>query len=95
MFVDRPLFRLTDPDTSVQAADQAARQAPAVETLIMLAFGRYGPMTDEMLVNVMQNHYGPTVKTARSRLTKSGKVVDTCRRTRNSRNRMMVVWDSL
>lgn len=89
-----PRHRATDPETSKQAA---AGQCPgALEAEILEVFHVDGGrgLTDDELVSVLRPRYGPTVKTARSRLAKRGVLVDTGQRRLSNRGRLMAVWAS-
>jgi HrpA-like RNA helicase len=84
------LFRTSDPDTSRQAA--ASVDGAAVEELVLEAFLQFGALTDDELVDVLDGPYGPTVKTARSRLHKAGCLKDSGMRRPSNRGRQMIVW---
>lgn len=87
-----PLARTTDPDTSHEAA---AKVLPGMEAEIwgIVLASAEGMTDDELCAHpLMREHHPPTVKTARSRLTKAGLVHDTGERRINARNRKMVVW---
>lgn len=86
--VPSPLSRSTDGATSREAA--ASVNGAAVEARILLAFERWGPMTDDELVATCDG-YGPTLKTARSRLTKAGCLVRAGLGT-SDRGRAMTRW---
>ena len=94
LFDQSPLarHRHTDPATSVEAA--AVQQPQALEVEILEVFHVDGGrgLTDDELVSVLRPRYGPTVKTARSRLTKRGTLVDTGQRRLSNRGRLMTVW---
>ena len=83
--------RRTDPDTSRDAARAVQQHAGTLENLILTEFCLHDGMTDETLCARMPDHYGPTVRTCRSRLTKRGLLV-AAGIERNSRNRDMTKW---
>ena len=87
-----PRYRHSDPDTSRAAA--AAQHPSALEIEILQVFHADGGrgLTDDELVAVLRHRYGPTVKTARSRLAKRGVLIDTGERRRSNRGRDMAVW---
>jgi hypothetical protein len=85
--------RRTDPETSRTAA--ATQQNSPLEGDILEVFRLHRPyagLTDDQLCRLMPERYGPTVKTARSRLTKRGLLVDSGRRAPSGRGREMIVW---
>lgn len=86
-----PRVRKTDPVTSVEAA---RRQSGGTRVAILEAFRRFGPMTDEQLADrlAVDGLYGPTVKSARSRLQREGLVVATSRVERSRRGANQIVW---
>ena len=49
-------------------------------------------MTDDELCDRLIGHYPPTVKTARSRLSKAGVLVDSGERRMSNHNRPSIVW---
>jgi predicted ArsR family transcriptional regulator len=51
-----------------------------------------GPLTDEEIAARLPGLYEPTVRTARSRLSKRGLVVPTGETRRSARGREMHVW---
>lgn len=61
--------RHADPLTSVHAA----RRSPSIEALILEQFATAGPhgLTDDELVRRIEGRHPPTIKTARSRLSKA------------------------
>lgn len=88
-----PRHRHTDPDTSRAAA--RAQQPSALEAEIVRTFQLHRPtigLTDDQLCRLLPDRYAPTVKTARSRLTRAGVLVDTGARQRSNRGRDMCVW---
>jgi len=87
-----PRHRHTDPDTSRAAA--AIQHSSELETEIVKVFHADGGrgLTDDELAAVLRHRYGPTVKTARSRLAGHGIVIDTGQRRHSNRGRLMAVW---
>lgn len=83
-----PRHRHTDPDTSRAAAANAEN----VEHLIRAIFQGGGNYTDDELAAALPDHHPPTVKTARSRLSGRGLLVDTGMRRPSQRGREMIVW---
>lgn len=65
--------RRRDPITSVQAGQSV--NAGAVEARILAMFEWRLTMTDDQLVAAMVDSHPPTVKSARSRLSKAGRLV--------------------
>jgi hypothetical protein len=97
LFDQSPLarHRHSDPNTSMQAA--ASQQPGALEVEILEAFAKcpsWDGLTDDELVHALSDRYGPTVKTARSRLAKRGFLVANGDRRRSSRGAWMAVWVS-
>lgn len=84
-----PRHRHTDPPTSRDAAGSVP--PTAVETRILEAFALFGWLTDPELVEVVEG-YGPTIRTARSRLTKTGVLVATGTTRLSPRGRACIVW---
>lgn len=87
--MNQPKARATDPVTSKAAAGQV-RQGPT-ETAILTVLRMAGPLTDDELCHRLPGLYGPTVKTARSRLAKRGLLVPAGTRL-SMRQREMTVW---
>lgn len=86
-----PEARATDPPTSHAAAEAVSHEAGRQETRIMERFAMFGPMTDETLCMRSPQWYGPTIRTARSRLSKRGFLVPDGVE-KNSRGRDMTIW---
>lgn len=84
------LARLFDPDTSQAAA--ASVNSAAAEAAILEQFDLFAYLTDDELCAVLDDAYPPTVKSARSRLTKAGLLTDTGLRRPSNRGRQMIVW---
>lgn len=87
-----PRARRRDPDTSHAAATHVARGAGTLEVLILEQFVAHGTLTDDELCLWLRDHYPPTVKTARSRLSGLGDLVDTGWRRPSVRGRPQIVW---
>ena len=91
---DPPRARHTDPQT----AHRAARSVSGVglEESILVVFR--GPLagseglTDDDVCAMLPDRYPPSVKSARSRLTKAGLLVDSGRRRASNRGAEMIVW---
>lgn len=83
--------RSTDPDTSHAAA---ALDHTAVERRILDAFDLMAWLTDDELADMLPDAHPPTVKAARSRLSKTTPptLVDTGTRRPSNRGRLMIVW---
>jgi hypothetical protein len=84
-----PRHRHTDPETSRAAA---ASVTVDTETIILYIFQGGGNWTDDELAAALPDRYPPTVKTARSRLTREGRLRDTGMRRLSGRGRQMIVW---
>ncbi len=88
-----PRARYSDPATSLRAAQNIAAKGNGVPALVLECFAAWGPMTDDTRVQMMPGHlYPPTIKSARSRLTKAGLLFDTGTTRKSRRNADMVVW---
>jgi hypothetical protein len=84
-----PKARNKDRETS----HEAARRAPNLEDVILEVIASYREgLTDDELCARLAEHYAPTVKSARSRLSKYGCLHDSGVRRLSLRNRSMVVW---
>lgn len=90
--LSEPRARRRDPDTSRHAA--ASITPGRTEGAILDAFQVCADgMTDDDLVFVLgRDYYPPTVKTARSRLSKAGLLVPSGEVRRSNRGRDMIVW---
>lgn len=86
-----PRARRRDPQTSLDAARSVT--AGRVETLILDVHRacRDG-LTDDELVASLPGLYGPTVRSARSRLSRRGSLVDSGVRRLSGRGRAQIVW---
>ena len=85
-----PQARAGDPTTSHVAA-ATVTEPGLTEFRIMAAFESYGPLTDDELCEALPEFYPPTLKTARSRLSKRGALVPNGVRP-SARGRYMTVW---
>lgn len=86
-----PTARRTDPDTSHAAA--ASITPGRCEDAIIDVFVRLdAELTDDEIARWLPHLYPPTVKSARSRLTKCGTLIDTGRRAASDRGRAMIIW---
>lgn len=82
--------RLFDPDTSYAAAQCIGQ---GVENAAYRVFCRDGcSLTDDELAALLPGFYAPTVKSARSRLTRRGLLVDSGKRRSSERGQRMIVW---
>lgn len=81
--------RATDPVTSHQAAQA---QRGGLSALILEAFQTLGPMSDDALAACLSTFHAPSIKTARSRLSKADLLVDTGETCLSARGCAMVVW---
>lgn len=89
---ERAKARRTDPDTSRDAAAAVTVTAAGLALEILEAFHVHGALTDDELCGLLAHRYAPTVKTARSRLSGLGDLVDTGWRRKSVRGRLMIVW---
>ena len=87
-----PAVRRTDPSTSRDAAAAVTPEAARQECRIMERFAMFGPMNDDELCARSPQWHPPTIKTARSRLSKRGFLVDTGERRPSNRGRDQIVW---
>lgn len=87
--VPAPMARASDPQTSHDA--KRAVTPGRTEAKILEVLGDFY-MTDDEIAYALRPMHGPTVKSARSRLTKAGLVVDAgfCRL--SERGQRMTVW---
>lgn len=84
-----PLARSSDPETSREAAKHT--NPDRTERAILDSFATYGPMTDDELADRLPDWYAPTVRTARSRLSRAG-FLRASGEGFSKRNRRMSVW---
>ena len=89
-----PAARVSDPDTSHVAARSVtpgrteARILAAFRSATVVELGA----TDDELCGRLDDLWGPTVKSARSRLSGVGMLCDTGRRRVSGRGRKQIVW---
>jgi hypothetical protein len=81
--------RRSDPDTSQQAAEHIGKGA---EAAIKRLYRIPRSLTDDQIAGYLPEWYAPTVKTARSRLTADGFLVDSGERRDSARGRPQIVW---
>ena len=87
-----PRARARDPRTS-HAAAAAQSHASLLERGILHTIGRFPHgLTDDELCAQFVGLHDPTVKTARSRLSKRGLLTDSGARRPSVRGREMIVW---
>lgn len=87
-----PEARATDPATSHAAAEAVSHEASRQETRIMERFAMFGPMCDDELCARSPQWYPPTLKSARSRLSKRGFLVPTGETRKSIRGQDQQVW---
>jgi hypothetical protein len=87
-----PRARGNDPGTSHAAAAAVSASAGYTQFLIMGAFDAHGDLTDDELCQALQAEWWPTVKSARSRLTKAGLLVRTGETRKSVRGVDQIVW---
>lgn len=80
--------RLFDPDTSYKAAQVIGK---GVENAVYSAYCCFD-LTDDELCATRPDFYGPTLKSARSRLAKRGILIDSGLRRPSNRGRDQIVW---
>ena len=85
-----PAARRTDPDTSHAAA--ASITPGRTERMILSLLYPALILTDDEICELLGSLHPPTVKSARSRLTKAGLLVDTGERRPSNRGRDQIVW---
>lgn len=86
-----PRARAGDTATALEAARSVT--PGRTEALILDLFARMGgPMTDDQIAARLPECYPPTVKSARSRLTAMGLLVDSGERRPSGRGRTMIAW---
>lgn len=85
-----PRARRADPPTSRAAA--AAQRGGVPRAIVAVLNDVRGGLTDDALCDRLPDLHPATVKTARSRLAKSGLVVDTGRTARSHRGCDMTIW---
>ena len=86
-----PRARAVDTQTALDAARSIT--PGRTEALILQQFGMcFFGMTDDELAGALAPAHAPTVKTARSRLSKRGRLIDSGRRRPSVRGRDQIVW---
>jgi predicted ArsR family transcriptional regulator len=86
-----PRARAVDTQTALDAAKSIT--PGRTETLILDLFARERcGMTDDEIAARLAQCYSPTVRSARSRLTKAGLLVDSGERRPSGRGRTMIAW---
>lgn len=93
----QPLARHDNPATSADAAAAVAPHAGTLEALILETFAvernnRGMGLNDDELCELLAMNHAPTLKTARSRLTRRGLLVDSGTRRPSQRGRDSIVW---
>lgn len=91
-FFSEPRARRSDLPTSHQAAKAVSAIASETEYDIAAAVYMLGPSTDDEICESLPAYFPPTVKTARSRMTKKGVLVATGGTRPSGRNRAQTVW---
>ncbi len=87
--VTKPRSRRTDPETSRIAA--ASVNTAAVEARILDAYRLFGWLNADECVNVIDECHPPTVRSAVTRLKKSGQLIDTGTKRPSNRGRPSTV----
>lgn len=85
-----PTARATDPITSHRAASSVA---PHVKEAVLRVHCEHDGLTDDDLVDLLPRFWGPTVRSARSRLKKDGRLRDSGRTRPSNRGRQAIVWE--
>jgi hypothetical protein len=95
-----PNARLTDPETSHQAAKSVSKLKEMYDTML-IAFESLGPMNDDQLIRLWRvgvNELGwreaseSGIRSRRSELVAQGKLEDSGRRVQMKSGRMSIVW---
>lgn len=89
--VPHPRARAADPQTALDAARSVTPGRTEAAILELFATER-AAMTDDEIVARLPTMHGPTVKSARSRLTASRLLVDSGDRRPSMRGRLQIVW---
>ena len=84
------LWRRSDPETAREAA--VAQHGSGVPAVVLRTFYAHPGLTDDELCAQVPYLYPPTVKSARSRLSKAGELVDSGERRLSDRGRRQIVW---
>jgi hypothetical protein len=94
-----PTARHTDPPTSKAAAEsippgvlEGAIIKVFVKRFSTAAHGQEWGLTDDQLCEILDYRHGPTVKSARSRLTKAGRLVNSGRTAPSNRGKPSIIW---
>jgi hypothetical protein len=88
---DVPRARTSDPATSHAALTNS--ESRNVERAILILFRPGVSYTDDELVDALQGTvFGPTARSARSRLARQGHLYDTGERRLSARGRPSIVW---
>lgn len=82
--------RRTDPQTSVDAARSITPGRTEKRILVQFRYASSTFTDDELCDKVLG--YAPTIKSARSRLSNAGLLVDSGRRRKSNRGRDQIVW---
>lgn len=85
-----PVARRTDPPTSWASAHSIT--PGRTEAAILALFAPGVGMTDDEIAHALAPMHGATVKTARSRITNAGLLVDSGTTRPSDRGRPMIVW---
>lgn len=90
------LLRVTDPDTSYEAAEAIVPELRELQVRVLALFEAYGPMTHHTLIRLYREQYGPTaestIRTRCAELVSYGLLVDTGRRDVLLSGRRAAVW---
>lgn len=81
--------RATDPTTSVQAA---RKQSGGIEDEVRRVFRQFRRLSDDALCRRLPLRHPPSVKSARSRLSGRGELVDTGTTAKSDRGVDQIVW---
>jgi hypothetical protein len=91
-----PNTRITDPETSHEAAKSVSRLADSYRIILDL-LASFGPMNDEELIRLWKSHSNKPasdsgIRSRRSELAAQGRVIDTGERVKMSSGRASIVW---
>lgn len=96
-----PNARITDPETSHEAAKSVSKLRDMYDTMI-IAFETLGPMNDEQLIKLWRvgvNELGwrsaseSGIRSRRSELVAQGKLKDSGKRQKMQSGRLSIVWE--
>ena len=90
--VPHPRARATDTVTALSAARSVTPGRTEARILAEFVVSPWRGFTDDEIADRLAPMYPPTVKTARSRLTGAGRLVDSGRRRLSNRGRDQIVW---